>query len=416
MSYRRLLHSVVGITLVIAFAVGCAAPPTAAPVSEAPAATATPVPPPVAPTSTPAPPPSTPTAMPAPAESASATLQPASHQERVTIQDFTLDSQALAGNLLGDPTERLVQVILPPGYAASDKRYPVLYYMYCDDTEATTQVLGQLQHMWQYENSDIENATGDFIGGVEQAMQRGEIQDMILVFPNAGNKLTGSWFLSSPTIGDYETYLTQEVVDYVDSHYRTLPQRESRGISGCSLGGDGAMHLGLKYPDVYGVVVAQSGVYFRDRSPCLLYGVEQFTLEPANFSEYVLLSGAVRCEIALAASVSPNPNKPPFYLDMPFVRADGVTEIAPGYVEKTVALDPRADVERYLAQPTRLNALLVQHGANDDIIPVELARDFDKLLTEKGVAHEFDDSFITYCSYDMVPPMLKFMSDHLVGE
>ena len=49
-------------------------------------------------------------------------------------------------------------------------------------------------------------------------------------------------------------------------------------------------------------------------------------------------------------------------------------------------------------------------------LPVELARDFDKLLTEKGIAHEFDDSFITHCSYDMVAPMLKFMSDHLVGE
>ena len=84
--------------------------------------------------------------------------------------------------------------------------------------------------------------------------------------------------------------------------------------------------------------------------------------------------------------------------------------------ESRKALSPASDAERYLAQPTRLEALLVQHGENDEWVPVGLARDFDKLLTEKGIAHEFDDSFITHCSYDMVPPMLKFMSDHLVGE
>jgi S-formylglutathione hydrolase len=409
MSYRRLLHSVVGITLVVVFAVGCGAPPTAAPVSQAPAATATPFPP-------PAPPPNTPTAMPAPAESATATPQPAQEQPRVKIEDFMLDSQALAGNLLGDPTERPVQVILPPGYAASDKRYPVVYYLHGGATDAVTGSLDAMQSTWLYWHADIENAAGDFIADVERGMQNGEIQDMILVFPNAGNRLGASWYLSSPTLGDYEAYLTQELVGYVDSHYRTLPQRESRGISGCSVGADGAAHLGLKYPDVYAVVVPQSGIYFRDRSPCLLDGVKEFTHEPADYSEYISLSDTIHCEMSLAAGVSPNPNKPPFYLDMPWVVVNGVTEIAPGYVEKTKALDPRGDVERYLAQPTRLNALLVQHGASDDVVPVELARDFDKLLTEKGIAHEFDDSFITHCSYDMVAPMLKFMSDHLVGE
>jgi S-formylglutathione hydrolase FrmB len=416
MSYRKLLHSVVGITLVIAFAVGCASPPTAAPPSEAPAATATPVPPPATPTPTLALPPNTPAAMPAPVEAATVTSQPAQEQLRVDIQLFMLNSQALAGNLLRDDTKRPVQVILPPGYAASDKRYPVLYYLHGGGPDAMTLSLDTMQDMWQHWHEEIENASGDFIAYVEQGMQRGEIQDMILVFPNAGNLLTGSWYLSSPTIGDYETYLSQELVDYVDSHYRTLPQRESRGISGCSVGGDGAAHLGLKYPDVYAVVVAQSGFYFWDRSPGLLEGVKEFTGEPADYSEFSLLSGWVQGEIALAAGVAPNPSKPPFYLDMPFVMVDGVAEIAPGFVEKVKTFDPRADVERYLAQPTRLNALLVQHGANDDLLPVELARDFDKLLTEKGIAHEFDDAFITHCSYDMVPPMLKFMSDHLVGE
>lgn len=52
---------------------------------------------------------------------------------------------------------------------------------------------------------------------------------MIFVFPDANNQLKGSIYLSSPTIGDYETYITQEVVDLVDTTYRTIPDRNSRG-------------------------------------------------------------------------------------------------------------------------------------------------------------------------------------------
>lgn len=97
------------------------------------------------------------------------------------------------------------------------------------------------------------------------------------------------------------------------------------------------------------------------------------------------------------------------------------------------AFDTAADVDRYLEQPVRLNALLLQHSRNDDNL--EPTRDLDELLTQKGITHEFDDSFIAHCSYDHYGPMLKFMSvvmnlgssrsmktrpifesDHLVGE
>jgi S-formylglutathione hydrolase FrmB len=230
---RNRLPPIVWVISIILLVAGCAAP-TPSPVAEAPQATAIP---------TPAPPAPTP--------------QPVLQQAKVTIGDFTLNSQALAGNLLGDATERPVSVILPPGYADSQKRYPVVYYLHGGDVDAETQALYLLQSMFREMWLGTENATGDFIAGVQQAMQRGEIQEMILVFPNAGNNLTGSWYLSSPTNGDYETYLTQELVDYVDSHYRTLAQRASRGIAGCSMGADGAAHLGLKYPDVYAVVVPQ---------------------------------------------------------------------------------------------------------------------------------------------------------------
>ncbi len=107
---------------------------------------------------------------------------------------------------------------------------------------------------------------------------------MILVFPNASNKLGGSMYLSSPTIGDYETYLTRELVDFVDANYRTLAQRDSRGITGCSMGADGAMHLALKYPDVYSVAAPYSGTYDWAKDPWLTIGAQRFQGEPTDLS------------------------------------------------------------------------------------------------------------------------------------
>ena len=94
-------------------------------------------------------------------------------------------------------------------------------------------------------------------------------------------------YLSSPTIGDYETYLTKELVDYIDANYRTIPNRDSRGIMGCSMGADGAMHLALKYPDVYSVAAPFSGTYDWAKDPWLELGARGFQSEPTNFTEFL---------------------------------------------------------------------------------------------------------------------------------
>jgi fermentation-respiration switch protein FrsA (DUF1100 family) len=340
---------------------------------------------------------------------------------QVSVDSFTFDSQALAGNLLGDPSERPAQVILPPGYETSTKRYPVIYYMHGYGMGTATTKMLDFMRTWYgaYAGmyaSNLEVATGDLVGAVEQGVQLG-MQEMILVFPNASNALGGTMFTSSPSNGDVEAYLTQELVEYVDSHYRTLPQRESRGVAGCSMGGDGTIHLAFKYPDVYSVAAAQGGVYFYDEDPLLTGdGLIGFTKEPKTLVDFGWLPGETQAQLAVAAAVAPNPDRPPLYFDMPYVLVDGTAEVAPGYLDKVRAMDPRSDVERYLAQPVRLNGLLVQHGAADPVVPVELGRKFDQLLTEKDVDHAFDDSYGGHCTFDMVSPMLQFMSDHLVSE
>src|SRR5438067_12746368 len=86
----------------------------------------------------------------------------------------------------------------------------------------------------------------------------GAIAPMIIVIPNGQDAYLGSFYVNSVTAGNWEDYIARDVVAYVDSHYRTVAGAEGRGIAGHSMGGFGALNLGLKHPDVFAAVYAES--------------------------------------------------------------------------------------------------------------------------------------------------------------
>jgi hypothetical protein len=310
-----------------------------------------------------------------------------------------ITSQALAGNLLGDPTTRTYYVLLPPGYAGSDKRYPVVYVLHWYGGVAASLV-------------------EDFQRSYSAALEEGGAQEMIFVFPDANNTFRGSQYLSSPTIGDYETYLTQELVANIDGTYRTLPDRASRGITGCSMGGDGSMGLALKYPNVFSVAAPASGTYDYSGDTALASATEYLKSPPEDLSDLPSTPWQTAYLLSWAAAAAANPEKPPFYLDMPVALVDGEAQIVPEVVDKMIAVDPVHDLDRYLSQPERLSAILIYHGNRDALVPIELARDFDKLLTDRGVEHEYLEATAGHCDFGYLGymPIVQFMSDHLVGE
>ena len=124
-------------------------------------------------------------------------------QTPMEMKQETLTSKALAGNLLGNPAERTVYILLPPSYATSDRRYPVVYVMPWGDGDPYV------------------NAKG-FKSAMNSLLHKGEVKEMIVVIPDGIYRFGPSLFLSSPILGDYETYVTQEVVEYIETHYRTL--------------------------------------------------------------------------------------------------------------------------------------------------------------------------------------------------
>ncbi|MFC2031029.1 alpha/beta hydrolase [Chloroflexota bacterium] len=305
-----------------------------------------------------------------------------------------ITSQALADNLIGDKNKRRFDVYLPPGYDESDERYPVVYVL----------------HGWRGTYADYTRMGPQ----LKSLLAAGEAQPMILVFVDGDNAFWGSWYRSSPTIGDYEGYITRELVDLVDSTYRTLPSPESRGITGCSMGAEGAIHLAFKYPDVFGAAAPVSGLYDYDLENDTYWegGRKSYEGEPESL-DFRGMPWAIVWFMGGAAIAAPNPDRAPLYLDMPYELVGGEGQIVPEVYEKITALAPKHEVHDYLDQPLRLRGLLLVH--EEMSVPQELAigRNFDQLLTDLGVEHEYLELDAEHCGGTWYDPVLEFMSDHL---
>ena len=83
-------------------------------------------------------------------------------------------------------------------------------------------------------------------------------KEMIVVLPDSKTVHNGSMYSSSVTTGDFERFVAHDVVAYIDAHYRTIPERASRGLVGHSMGGYGATRIGMKHADVFGSLYIMS--------------------------------------------------------------------------------------------------------------------------------------------------------------
>lgn len=298
-------------------------------------------------------------------------------------------SAALADNLLGESATRYISVHLPASYNTGEKRYPVLYVLQ------------------SFRGAAVDPSAVS--GALDRLIAAGQSPEMLLVFVDGFNPLGGSWYLSSPTVGDWDAFITKELVAHTDKTYRTIAGREARAITGCSMGGYGALHLALIHPDVFSVAVANSTSFSMWSDAGWEQGRSEFTQEPADPEAVSGMPLIAAAYIGAAAAVASNPSNPPLYLDMPFEIVDGKAQIMPEVKAKFGAVSPEADVQRYLGQAIRLRGLLIYHGIFDGI---NYARAFDKFLSQSGVAHQYLEAPAFHCALDWTP-VLRFASDHV---
>ena len=171
--------------------------------------------------------------------------QPWGRPLRGTLDEHVITSAVLAGNPLGDPAVRPLWVLTPP-HVAPDQPTPVVY-----------QIQGFTGHidLWRYRMALRESAMERF----DAALATEDHPPVRLAFVDCFTSLGGSQFVDSPAVGDYHTYLCDEVVAFVDEAYPTLADPAHRGIAGKSSGGYGAMITPMLRPDVFGGFASHAG-------------------------------------------------------------------------------------------------------------------------------------------------------------
>src|SRR3954447_3964240 len=148
----------------------------------------------------------------------SAPMRPSGSEPAGRFDEHVFDSQVLRDNPLGDPHERPLWVYVPPGYDDEpDRRYPSIYVI--------QGLTGQLD-MWHNRSPFRRN----FPELADDVFAAGETPPCILVWVDAFTAYGGSQFVDSPATGKYHTYICDEILPWVDEHYRTLAAGAHRGV------------------------------------------------------------------------------------------------------------------------------------------------------------------------------------------
>ncbi|MGE5644479.1 MAG: alpha/beta hydrolase [Acidobacteriota bacterium] len=311
-----------------------------------------------------------------------------------TVQRVTVHGKSLEGNLEGDSPDRDVAVYLPPGYdAAAGKRYPVVYLLhgFTDDTD----------NWWGVKPHFVSVPAV-----MDRALASG-VRDMIVVMPNAFTRYQGSMYSNSATTGNWEDYVAGDLVAYIDAHYRTIAGREGRGLAGHSMGGYGAIRIGMKHPSVY------SSLYLL--SPCCMAAGsirasakaeavrDPAEVEKADFSTKIVL--------ASAAAWSPNPKNPPLFFDLPYKGG----KLQPQVAAKWTANAPLAMIDQFIANLRQYRGIAMDAGTRDREIAGTVEQ-LDKVLSDYDIAHVseiYEGDHVNRIAERLEKKALPFFAAHL---
>jgi S-formylglutathione hydrolase len=290
-----------------------------------------------------------------------------------TVEHITVHGKALEGNLEGDSPDRDVTVYLPPSYAGDQtRRYPVVYLLhgYGGRDDTFTERLASLA-----ESSDRLAAAQGFSAA-------------IVVTPSAFSLHKGSMYSNSPTTGDWERFIAEDLVAYIDGHYRTLANRMSRGLAGHSMGGYGALRIGMKRPDVFFSLYLMSSCCLtanRNPNPEAMAASEAIkTREQAEEASRGRGFGP-SVNLASAAAWSPNPKNPPLFLDLPV--KDG--KVRPDIVAKWVANAPLEMIDQYAANLKKYYAIAIEIGTADGLLASN--KQLHDTLTRLRIPHSYEE-------------------------
>lgn len=282
-----------------------------------------------------------------------------------------LFSTALKGNPAGENALRSVTIYLPPGYDHSHKHYPVIYLLHgYNSTDTSTLEFLHLDKL------------------MDTAIANNHTRPCIIVMPNSNTHYKGSFYTNSALTGKWADFIARDVVGFIDQKYRTIPNRDARGIAGISMGGHGALKLAMFYPEVFSVVYAMSPAVL-NWSDGINPSIEAFQeLANAKTEKDLFKSYPAALMADLGRCFSPDSHKPPFYAAMPANYMNDSMIVDLDVVAKWNANLPTKMIESHLEALKSMKAIKIDWGRNDEARHIPLTCiEFSKVLERYGVDH-----------------------------
>jgi enterochelin esterase-like enzyme len=337
-------------------------------------------------------------------------LNQTSAQESGRVDEINLKSAGVDLNILGDTTSKKVLVYLPPSYNDSDKSYPVVYFLtgYGSEVDLMFNKGLKINHY------------------LDEASKSGKIEEMILVVATSKIRLNyqkmekspytwGAFYEDSPVTGHWESFITKELVPFIDSNYRTIEKRESRVISGHSMGGSGALNVGLRNPElfahIYSISSAVIGIQNLETSWMFesekvihkaLDLIEEISTPNCGLSEYKnvlgnfiendsLFNGNVILSFAYGSAYLGNSALQAPYFKYPFEKVNGKIvrneETWREWQNKLTDFEPL--LENYKKKNLVMENIIIEFGCNDKNKLTQGNQGLSTLLYAYGIPHEF---------------------------
>jgi hypothetical protein len=318
---------------------------------------------------------------------------------------------------------RLFTIYLPDGYATSTERYPVIYY--CPGLGGNDQSF----------NAGNKLILDRLISGNLMVPTLVVHMDPSLISgttPSGTQTYEGSWYVNSALNGQFETYITTQLIPYVDANYRTKASAGFRAIMGQSMGGFGSVFLGTRHPELFCGFASAGGTSLWDIVTDLASpGYPEMTLNSLIIPELIAAgTGKVApgngtssfLVFSIAAALSPNlsgdtPFAAEYFVDMPFqVNPDGTPVLVSGTfvvgnvgtpcngqftVPYSLVLDPTVIAQWQTFDPYLLmdatvptlarQAIYLDGGTTESIVNVGA-----RLLSDKYSASAIDHEYILY--------------------
>jgi enterochelin esterase-like enzyme len=322
-----------------------------------------------------------------------------------TFIETMIHAPSIERNVFSEPAEEPIAVYLPPSYDSATKRYPVVYFL-----PGFGDIVRYYTLYGVYQGFSLKSSMDRLIG-------EGRVKEMIVVIPNGVNFLGGSFYVNSPVTGNWEDFIVHDVVGFVDDNYRTLASPASRGLAGHSMGGYGALSIGMHHPEVFGAIYAMSPGLFDENGLSRHFMVADTTTidsflaterqfggmsreaSAAAFFAWMshrnLLQNDLTASFAYAygAAFAPDTARNAPCVDYPFrTSGDGFTVNAEGWRKYESGFGGLEEkVLRYRDNLLKLKVLVVEFGNSDEhaFIP-DGCRRFSALLTAAGVPHRLD--------------------------